>query len=175
VLQIQVTATFLFPCLLLSLPQFVSVTTFYQTQVLLLSSTKFLFLAFYPWPTNQKVQDTAGTTQFENNADVLYRSSDGFLVMYAVNARATFAFVSELVEKIRLSKGKDMGENVPVEEIPIVIVGNKIDLVDGESPFYFYSSFAYFSCRTVEKIPLVGGKQIKADLSPGSYFQFLGL
>lgn len=69
--------------------------------------------------------------------------------MYAVTARATFGYVSEVVDKIRVSKGKDRGENVPVEEIPIVLVGNKVDLVDGgffSFAFHFFELF-YFEVR----------------------------
>lgn len=78
------------------------------------------------------MQDTAGSAQFENNSDVIFRECDGFIIMYSITARATFGFVEELVEKIIRSKGYDSTADVPAtEQIPMVLVGNKVDLSDG--------------------------------------------
>jgi len=80
-----------------------------------------------------EIQDTAGSEQFKNHCDAIYRDSDGFIVMYAIDSRATFGMVSELIDKAHLAKGYNMDEPVPMEDVPIFVVGNKVDLADSRS------------------------------------------
>ncbi|KAJ3444924.1 ras-like protein rasd [Anaeramoeba flamelloides] len=66
------------------------------------------------------ILDTAGQEEYSTLKDSYMREGEGFLVVYAINSRNSFDEVSNLKEEI--TQAKDM------EEVPMIIVGNKNDL-----------------------------------------------
>ncbi|KNC47211.1 Rab32 [Thecamonas trahens ATCC 50062] len=83
------------------------------------------------WDDNTVVRlqlwDIAGQERYGNMTRVYFRESVGGFVVFDVTARKSFEAVerwlSDLVEKVRLPSG---------EPIPIVLLANKVDLLDDE-------------------------------------------
>eukprot|EP01083_Nonionella_stella_P267853 905100_1 len=67
------------------------------------------------------ILDTAGQEEFAAMQDDWIRQGDGFLLVYAITAMATFDEVKILHDKLLREKDK--------ERVPVVLVGNKCDLV----------------------------------------------
>jgi len=67
-----------------------------------------------------EILDTAGTEQFTAMRDLYMKNGQGFVLVYSITARSTFNELNDLREQI--VRVKD------VEDVPIVIVGNKCDL-----------------------------------------------
>jgi small GTP-binding protein len=65
------------------------------------------------------IWDTAGQERFRSIAAPYYRDSKGGLLVYDVTNRDSFASLTRWI--------KDMAE---VEQFPLIIVGNKVDLID---------------------------------------------
>mmetsp|Transcript_86868 Transcript_86868/g.106549 ORF Transcript_86868/g.106549 Transcript_86868/m.106549 type:complete len:196 (-) Transcript_86868:20-607(-) len=76
-------------------------------------------------PALLDILDTAGQEEFSSMQDQWMREGKGFLLVYSITSRPTFEECELLREKIM--RTKDPEEN---EVIPIVLVGNKCDLVD---------------------------------------------
>jgi len=68
------------------------------------------------------ILDTAGQEEFSSMQDQWMRDGKGFLLVYNITSRPTFEEVSNLHDKILRTKDAD--------KVPIVLAGNKADLVD---------------------------------------------
>jgi small GTP-binding protein len=64
--------------------------------------------------------DTAGQEEYSSLRDSYYRSSDGFILVYAINDQSSLQDLYNIKDQILRQKDTD--------SFPIVIVGNKIDL-----------------------------------------------
>ncbi|KAJ6236709.1 ras-like protein [Anaeramoeba flamelloides] len=69
-----------------------------------------------------EVLDTPSHLEFSSMWDCIYRSGDGFLIVYSITDRSSFEQVTNYYDKIILRKDVNDGE------VPIIIVGNKCDL-----------------------------------------------
>ncbi|KAK7152210.1 hypothetical protein R3I94_008511 [Phoxinus phoxinus] len=74
--------------------------------------------------TNLQIWDTAGQERFRSIARSYFRKAHGVLLLYDVTSESSFLNVREWVEQIQESTDKD---------IPMCIIGNKVDL-RAESP-----------------------------------------
>ncbi|KAL4630126.1 ras and EF-hand domain-containing protein isoform X1 [Arapaima gigas] len=70
-------------------------------------------------PTVLQLWDTAGQERFRSIAKSYFRRADGVLLLYDVTCEKSFLNVREWVDTI---------EDVSQEDIPIMLVGNKVDL-----------------------------------------------
>eukprot|EP00475_Leptophrys_vorax_P035975 TRINITY_DN5_c1_g1_i1.p1 TRINITY_DN5_c1_g1~~TRINITY_DN5_c1_g1_i1.p1 ORF type:complete len:193 (-),score=45.10 TRINITY_DN5_c1_g1_i1:57-635(-) len=70
------------------------------------------------------ILDTAGQDDFIAMQDQWMREGKGFLLVYSVNSTSSFNDVQNLREKVLRTKNMD--------EVPMVLVGNKCDLPDNE-------------------------------------------
>eukprot|EP01095_Lingulamoeba_sp_RSL-Kostka_P005182 TRINITY_DN1651_c0_g1_i1.p1 TRINITY_DN1651_c0_g1~~TRINITY_DN1651_c0_g1_i1.p1 ORF type:complete len:192 (+),score=48.87 TRINITY_DN1651_c0_g1_i1:126-701(+) len=68
-----------------------------------------------------QILDTAGTEQFKAMRDLYLKSADGFVFVFSLTAKSTFLQLFDLIEQAKRVKDSD--------NIPMVIVGNKSDLV----------------------------------------------
>jgi small GTP-binding protein len=77
------------------------------------------------------ILDTAGQEEFHSLRDQYIRNGEGFLIIYSVTSRSSFEEVNTLVNQILSAKEVTDYENNPslANELPIIIVGNKCDLV----------------------------------------------
>jgi len=66
------------------------------------------------------ILDTAGQEEYTSMQDQWMREGKGFLLVYSVTSRSTFDDISSFKEKILRAKD--------VDNVPIVLVGNKCDL-----------------------------------------------
>lgn len=73
-------------------------------------------------PCVLEILDTAGTEQFASMRDLYIKNGQGFVVVYSITSHQTFQDVKTMKEQIIRVKGG-------YEKIPILLVGNKIDLV----------------------------------------------
>ncbi|KTG34705.1 hypothetical protein cypCar_00017146 [Cyprinus carpio] len=69
--------------------------------------------------TNLQIWDTAGQERFRSIAKSYFRKAHGVLLLYDVTSESSFLNVREWVEQIRESTDED---------IPMCIIGNKVDL-----------------------------------------------
>ncbi|KAK3363584.1 ras family-domain-containing protein [Lasiosphaeria hispida] len=69
-----------------------------------------------------EILDTAGTEQFVAMRDLYMKTGQGFLLVFSITSRASLEELATLREEIIRIKDD--------ENVPIVIVGNKADLVD---------------------------------------------
>lgn len=67
------------------------------------------------------ILDTAGQEEFGSMQDQWIRDGTGFLLVYSVIHRPTFAKIQQLYDKIKRIKDDQ-------DKVPIVIVGNKSDM-----------------------------------------------
>lgn len=74
------------------------------------------------------ILDTAGQEEYSAMRDSYMRAGEGFLVIYAVNSRSSFDEISSFREQITRVKDSD--------DIPMIIIGNKIDLEDERQVSY---------------------------------------
>lgn len=72
-----------------------------------------------------QVLDTAGQDDFSTMRDNWMRCSDCFLLVFSMTERRTFEELDEFYQ--RLLRVKEANEG----EVPVVIVANKVDIVDG--------------------------------------------
>jgi len=73
-------------------------------------------------PALLDILDTAGQEEFSSMQDQWMRDGKGFLLVYNITSRPTFDEVQTLYDKILRTKDTD--------RVPIVLVGNKCDLVN---------------------------------------------
>jgi len=69
-----------------------------------------------------EILDTAGTEQFTAMRDLYMKSGQAFVLVYSVIAQSTFNDIVDIREMIIRIKDR--------EDVPIILVGNKIDLAD---------------------------------------------
>lgn len=69
-----------------------------------------------------EILDTAGTEQFTAMRDLYMKNGQGFVLVYSITAQGTFHDLKDLRDQI--VRVKD------VDEVPLVLVGNKCDLED---------------------------------------------
>ena len=69
-----------------------------------------------------KLWDTAGQERFRNITKSFYQQADGIIVTFDVTSDKSFQSVRGWISSIFKAKGEN--------SIPLVLVGNKIDLVD---------------------------------------------
>ena len=67
-----------------------------------------------------EILDTAGTEQFTAMRDLYMKDGQGFVLVYSIIAKSTFADLKELRDQIVRVKDND--------EFPTILVGNKCDL-----------------------------------------------
>ena len=67
-----------------------------------------------------KIYDTAGQERFRSIVQNFYKGADGIILIYDVTNLASFKAIKNWVEGIK--------DNIDINEIGLVIVGNKIDL-----------------------------------------------
>jgi len=67
-----------------------------------------------------EVLDTAGTEQFFAMRDLYIKNGQGFVIVYSITSEATFHEAQSYLGQIAVRK----------DNVPIVLVGNKCDLVD---------------------------------------------
>lgn len=71
-------------------------------------------------PALLDILDTAGQEEYTSMQDQWMREGKGFLLVYSITSRSTFDEISTFKDKILRAKD--------VEDIPMVLVGNKCDL-----------------------------------------------
>jgi len=69
-----------------------------------------------------EILDTAGTEQFAQLRNLYVKNGMGFVLVYSVTSKSSFLEISELREQIVRVK--------ETTEVPVVVVGNKVDLED---------------------------------------------
>ena len=74
-------------------------------------------------PSLLNILDTAGQEDYSAMRDQYMRTGQGYMIVFAVNNRCTFDEVSEFHEQILRVRDAD--------SVPLVIVGNKVDIVEG--------------------------------------------
>lgn len=72
-----------------------------------------------------EILDTAGTEEFSAMRDLYVKNGQGFILVYSITSQATFNDLEEFYE--RILRIKDVGHQ---NLLPLVLVGNKIDLED---------------------------------------------
>lgn len=73
-------------------------------------------------PSILEILDTAGTEQFASMRDLYIKNGQGFLLVYSIINRQTFADLKPMRAQILRVKGS--------ENVPIILVGNKCDIFD---------------------------------------------
>lgn len=69
-----------------------------------------------------EILDTAGTDQFSAMRDLYYKSGHGFVLVYSILATTSLEVISQFHKQILRVQEKEVGE------VPMVLVGNKVDL-----------------------------------------------
>ncbi|KAI1303155.1 Ras-related protein Rap-2a [Halotydeus destructor] len=72
-------------------------------------------------PCVLEILDTAGTEQFASMRDLYIKNGQGFVVVYSITSHQTFQDVRSMKDQIIRVKGGN-------ERVPILLVGNKVDL-----------------------------------------------
>ena len=70
---------------------------------------------------NLEILDTAGEKNYQNMFNSWVNKGDGFILVFAINDKESFDYLKNIKNKINEIKG---------ENIPIILIGNKIDLKD---------------------------------------------
>lgn len=73
-----------------------------------------------------EVIDTAGQDEYDALRDQYMRESDGFLIVYDITDRQSFAQVNDFVQHINMVKEDS------TQPVPMVLVGNKYDLKENQ-------------------------------------------
>ncbi len=66
-----------------------------------------------------QIWDTAGQELFKSISDTLYKNKDGFFIVFDITNRKSFEGLGYWIDQIN---------NNSVKDVPIVLIGNKIDL-----------------------------------------------
>jgi Ras-related protein Rap-2C len=80
-------------------------------------------------PCVLEILDTAGTEQFASMRDLYIKNGQGFVVVYSITSQQTFQDVRHMKDQIvRVKSGSYSGGSADANRIPILLVGNKVDL-----------------------------------------------
>lgn len=71
-------------------------------------------------PATLEILDTAGTEQFASMRDLYIRNGQGFILVFSISSKQTFADIKTMRQQICRVKA--------TEKVPIILVGNKSDL-----------------------------------------------
>lgn len=77
------------------------------------------------------ILDTAGQEEFHSLRDQYIRRGEGFIIVYSVTSKSSFEEVTTLINQILSAKEVENYDKEPTlaNYLPIVVVGNKCDLV----------------------------------------------
>jgi len=81
-------------------------------------------------PVVIEVLDTAGQEEYTALRDQWIREGDGFLLIYSIASRPSFERIQVFHEEIQLVKNEPGHSTQAVRPLPIVVVGNKCDVLD---------------------------------------------
>ena len=103
-----------------------------------------------------KIWDTAGQERYQSLAKSFYRNAEGVILVYDVTNLKTYENLKFWLQSIKNNMVADMGE------IPIIIIGNKIDCDEREvkreeaEKFWKGQGYPYFetSAKTGENIDM---------------------
>ena len=101
-----------------------------------------------------KIWDTAGQERYKSLTKGFFRNAEGVMLVYDVTNSETYENLKYWMQSIKNNLGENMGE------IPIIIIGNKIDCQEREvsveeaENFWKEQGFPYFetSAKTGENI-----------------------
>jgi len=75
-----------------------------------------------------EILDTAGTEHFTAMRDMYIRSGSGFILVYSITVESTFLELADIWKQITEIKDSN--------KVPVVLVGNKVDLAGNSSKNY---------------------------------------
>jgi small GTP-binding protein len=75
------------------------------------------------------ILDTAGQEEFHSLRDNYVRQGEGFVIVYSVDNKNSFDEVNKFIAQILSAKELDENDLEMAVQLPIIIVGNKCDLV----------------------------------------------
>ncbi|GAA5834490.1 hypothetical protein JCM11251_007021 [Rhodosporidiobolus azoricus] len=76
-----------------------------------------------------EVLDTAGTEQFLSLSNLYVKSGDGFLLVFSLTSMESVSELHNIWEQIQRIKEAGVDSGRPQIRVPLVLVGNKLDLV----------------------------------------------
>eukprot|EP00824_Muranothrix_gubernata_P016535 TRINITY_DN34145_c0_g1_i1.p1 TRINITY_DN34145_c0_g1~~TRINITY_DN34145_c0_g1_i1.p1 ORF type:complete len:250 (+),score=32.35 TRINITY_DN34145_c0_g1_i1:47-751(+) len=79
-------------------------------------------------PIQLEILDTAGAESFSSMRDMYMKEQDAFVILYSVIDRSSFDALKEYMRKMQHIR------DCEPSAVPCVLVGNKVDLVEGETP-----------------------------------------
>lgn len=79
-------------------------------------------------PCVLEILDTAGTEQFASMRDLYIKNGQGFVVVYSITSQQTFQDVRHMKDQIVRVKSGSYSGTSEGNRIPILLVGNKVDL-----------------------------------------------
>ncbi|KYQ90818.1 Ras GTPase [Tieghemostelium lacteum] len=99
-----------------------------------------------------EVLDTAGSEVLVAMRELYMKSAEGFILVYSIIVKSTFYEIQDIVEQLFRVKDED--------EVPIVLVGNKIDLdshrevstQDGKQLAASYPNCDFYEASSKERI-----------------------
>ncbi|GAA6034764.1 hypothetical protein JCM8097_001158 [Rhodosporidiobolus ruineniae] len=129
-----------------------------------------------------EVLDTAGTEQFMSLSTLYMKSGDGFLLVFSLTSMESVSELHNIQEQIQRIKEASTLPGQPQPRVPLVLVGNKLDLVQerqvprevainlsrawGGVPFYETSARKEINVNEIFED--LTRQLIKADMSRGA-------
>ena len=121
-----------------------------------------------------KIWDTAGQERYKSLTKGFFRNAEGVMLVYDVTNSETYENLKFWLQSIKNNISSDMGD------LPIIIIGNKIDLEEREvqfkeaEKFWKEQGYQYFetSAKTgenVDKIFEESAKEINKKINEGYY------
>ena len=83
-----------------------------------------------------KIWDTAGQERYKSLTNSFFRNTQGIIIVYDVTNAETFENLKYWIQSIKNNMDSQ------IENIPIIIIGNKIDVENREVQFYDAESFS---------------------------------
>ena len=83
-----------------------------------------------------KIWDTAGQEKFKSLTASFFRNTQGIIIVYDVTNAETFDNLKYWIQSIKTNMDSE------IENLPIIIIGNKIDVENREVQFYDAESFS---------------------------------
>ena len=84
-------------------------------------------------PATLEILDTAGTEQFASMRDLYIRNGQGFILVYSIVSVQSFLDIKVMRQQICRVKA--------TEQVPIILVGNKVDLHERQVQTSYVISF----------------------------------